>query len=165
VPANKILEAARAEKADVIGLSGLITPSLDEMVNVAREMEREGFTLPLLIGGATTSKVHTAVKIEPNYHGATVHVLDASRSVGVVTNLLSPEKKADFARDVKAEYGRVRKSYAGREPQSRLLSIADARAHRLQLSWNGRSDGQTVGRSTAPVPKRVGITEFSDYSL
>src|SRR5207249_8966721 len=101
VPATRILETARQENADVIGLSGLITPSLDEMVHIAREMEREGFTLPLLIGGATTSKVHTAVKIEPHYHGATVHVLDASRSVGVVSNLLSAERRDDFARDVK----------------------------------------------------------------
>src|SRR5207302_8153599 len=97
VPAARILETARQEQADVIGLSGLITPSLEEMVHVAREMEREGFELPLLIGGATTSKVHTAVKIEPHYHGATVHVLDASRSVGVVGSLLSGERRAAFA--------------------------------------------------------------------
>ena len=96
VPAQKILETARAEKADVIGLSGLITPSLDEMVHVAKEMEREGFTLPLLIGGATTSRMHTAVKIEPHYSGATVHVLDASRGVGVVGALLSADRRGAF---------------------------------------------------------------------
>src|SRR5690606_13299333 len=96
VPANKILEAARAHKVDVIGLSGLITPSLDEMVHVARELEREGFDLPLLIGGATTSEVHTAVKIEPHYRHPVVHVLDASRSVGVVGKLLSAEHRPAF---------------------------------------------------------------------
>ncbi len=155
VPANKILEAAIAEKADVIGLSGLITPSLDEMVNVAREMERTGFTLPLLIGGATTSRVHTAVKIEPNYHGATVHVLDASRSVGVVSSLLSQDKHDDFVKGVKSEYVRIRTAHAGREPQSRLLSLEDARKHGHALT----------PRTSHPAPRTPGITEFQDYSL
>src|SRR5207244_720717 len=145
VPAARILETARQEKADVIGLSGLITPSLDEMVHFARELEREGWELPLLIGGATTSKVHTAVKIEPNYHGPTVHVLDASRSVGVVSNLLSAERRDDFARDVKSEYVRIRTSYAGREPQARLLSIEAARKHRFQAAEGGRGRQEAAG--------------------
>src|SRR6187397_473279 len=108
VPAAKILETAIAEKADIIGLSGLITPSLDEMVHVAAEMERQGFELPLLIGGATTSRVHTAVKIHPHYQrGQTVYVTDASRAVGVVSSLLSPEGKAPFVAGVREEYRKL----------------------------------------------------------
>ena len=156
VPAARILETARQEQADVIGLSGLITPSLEEMVHVAREMEREGFELPLLIGGATTSKVHTAVKIEPHYHGATVHVLDASRSVGVVGSLLSGERRAAFATGVKDEYVRIRQAHAGREAQSRLLPAGEARKHRFAPAWEGYRP---------PRPAKPGITVFADYPL
>src|SRR6202035_903161 len=109
---EKILERAKAEKVDVIGLSGLITPSLDEMVHVAREMERQGFKLPLLIGGATTSRAHTAVKIAPHYSEPVVHVLDASRAVRVPTSLLSEDGKADFVAQHRADYEKLRKQHA-----------------------------------------------------
>jgi 5-methyltetrahydrofolate--homocysteine methyltransferase len=156
VPAARILETARAEGASAIGLSGLITPSLDEMVHVAKELERERFELPLLIGGATTSKTHTAVKIEPCYHGPTVHVLDASRGVGVVGQLLSAERRAGFVREVRAEYGRVRESFAGRRAAARLRPLAEARNHRLVLDWAARP----------PVrPSRLGVQVFDDYPL
>ncbi|MBI4421650.1 MAG: methionine synthase, partial [Gemmatimonadetes bacterium] len=156
VPANRILETARAEHADVVGLSGLITPSLDEMVHVAGEMEREGFRLPLLIGGATTSKIHTAVKIEPHYRAATVHVLDASRSVGVVGTLLSGERRERFAREVREEYGRIRAAHAGREIQTRLHPLDQARGHRFAPAWNGYRP---------PPPRAPGITVLADYPL
>ena len=120
VPCEKILERARAEKADLIGLSGLITPSLDEMVHVAREMERQGFKLPLLIGGATTSRAHTAVKIAPHYSEPVVHVLDASRAVPVTTSLLSEEGKAAFVAQHRAEYEALRKAHAS----PRLKSVS-----------------------------------------
>src|SRR5207244_2772143 len=108
VPCDKILRTAVDERADLIGLSGLITPSLDEMVHVAKEMERLGLELPLLIGGATTSREHTGVKVAPEYHATTVHVLDASRAVGVVASLLDPKQKADFDARNRAEQGRIR---------------------------------------------------------
>jgi 5-methyltetrahydrofolate--homocysteine methyltransferase len=156
VPAQKILETARATGADAIGLSGLITPSLDEMVHVAREMEREGFRVPLLIGGATTSKMHTAVRIEPNYSGATVHVLDASRSVGVVGALLSPERRAGFAGDVKAEYARLRQEHAGRRERAPLLALEEARARRFRPDWS---------QGVASRPACPGVATFADYPL
>jgi len=133
VPAEKILEVAKERTVDVIGLSGLITPSLDQMVHVAKELERLGYTQPLLIGGATTSKVHTAVKIERNYSGATVHVLDASRAVGVVGSLLDKDRRADFVDGVRDEYRDVREQRAGRREKSELLTIAEARSRALQL--------------------------------
>src|SRR5213076_1177818 len=114
VPAAKILEAARKQGADVIGLSGLITPSLDEMVHVAQEMEREGFKVPLLIGGATTSRAHTAIKIAPHYGSSTVHVLDASRAVGVVSALFNEQLKSDFDRKTRAEYARLREEHSAK---------------------------------------------------
>ncbi len=135
VPAETILETARRVQADAIGLSGLITPSLEEMVHAAKEMEREGFTVPLLIGGATTSKMHTAVRIEPAYRGPTIHVLDASRSVGVVASLLSPDRRAPFARDVRAEYAELRRAHGERRADARLVSLAEARRNRLALPW------------------------------
>ncbi|MFI5214501.1 MAG: methionine synthase [Gemmatimonadales bacterium] len=156
VPAQKILETARALKADAIGLSGLITPSLDEMVHVAKEMEREGFRVPLLIGGATTSKMHTAVKIEPHYAGATVHVLDASRSVGVVGALLNADRKAAFAGDVKAEYVKLREEHAGRRERSPLLALEEARKRRHQTDWSHYS---------AARPLCPGDASFADYPL
>jgi len=138
VPANQLLETARREKVDIIGLSGLITPSLEEMRHVAAEMDREGFDLPLLIGGATTSKVHTAVKIEPNYHrGPVVHVVDASRAVSVVSNLLSDRHSASFSAEVADEYATIREKHAGRRAVKRLRSLEDARRHGLSSADAG----------------------------
>ncbi|MCO5178917.1 MAG: methionine synthase [Candidatus Promineofilum sp.] len=156
-PAQKILETARREKVDIIGLSGLITPSLEEMRHVAREMEREGFDIPLLIGGATTSKVHTAVKIEPGYtRGPVIHVVDASRAVGVATQLLSDEQRDGFVAEVAAEYAALRESREGRTGRKQLATLAEARANRLQLDWAGY---------TPPIPNRLGITIFDDVDL
>ncbi|HMO30262.1 methionine synthase [Enterovirga sp.] len=136
VPAKKILDTARAEKVDVIGLSGLITPSLDEMAHVAAEMEREGFDIPLLIGGATTSRVHTAVKIHPNYQaGQAIHVNDASRAVGVVSSLLSPEQKVTYIDQVRAEYAKVADAHARSEAEKKRVPIAQARANALKIDW------------------------------
>src|SRR5205809_379198 len=129
VPAAKILETAREKEADVIGLSGLITPSLDEMVHVAQEMEREGFRLPLLIGGATTSRAHTAVKIAPHYQASTVHVLDASRAVGVVNSLLNPNSSKSFDQETRADYERLRAEHSAKIGQRDLLVIGEARAN------------------------------------
>jgi 5-methyltetrahydrofolate--homocysteine methyltransferase len=137
VPAAKILETAREKKADIIGLSGLITPSLDEMVHVAQEMEREGYELPLLIGGATTSRAHTAVKIAPHYRHETVHVLDASRAVGVVSNLLNENLKLDFATKTRADFERLREEYAGRKRDKKMLSLEEARARKTPIDWSG----------------------------
>jgi 5-methyltetrahydrofolate--homocysteine methyltransferase len=133
VSCEKILERAKAEKADMIGLSGLITPSLDEMVHVAREMERQGFTLPLLIGGATTSRAHTAVKIAPNYSQPVVHVLDASRAVPVTTSLLSDEGREEFVAQHRADYEAIRKSHAA--PRQKVVSLEAARARRTPIEW------------------------------
>ncbi|MBZ0252042.1 MAG: methionine synthase, partial [Candidatus Methylomirabilis sp.] len=135
VPCANILKTAREEKVDIIGLSGLITPSLEEMANVAKEMEREGFEIPLLIGGATTSLVHTAVKIAPNYHGPVVYVTDASRGVGVASNLLSDDQKADFVARTRTEYEAVRERHKGRQETVRSISIAEARARATKIDW------------------------------
>jgi 5-methyltetrahydrofolate--homocysteine methyltransferase len=156
VPAQKILDTAIEEKADVIGLSGLITPSLDEMVHVASEMERQGIELPLLIGGATTSKVHTAVKIEPAYHGPVVHVLDASRSVGVVSALTSEDKRDPFVQEMREEYGNVRARYEGADDGPRGVSIDDARANRFAIDWS---------EVMPPRPKLLGTQDFEGYPL
>ncbi len=156
VPAEKILRTAREENADIIGLSGLITPSLEEMANVAREMERQGFTIPLLIGGATTSRVHTAVKIEPNYRGPTVWVPDASRSVGVCTSLLSDEMRDGFVAKVKAEAEKTREQHKGKKGQGPHHSIVKAREHGLKTDW---------ATYVPPVPKRLGVQVFRDYPL
>ncbi|MBA3658000.1 MAG: methionine synthase [Gemmatimonadales bacterium] len=155
VPAAKILEAARRERVDLIGLSGLITPSLEEMAFVAGELEREGFTVPLLIGGATTSRAHTAVKIEPNYHGPTVHVLDASRAVGVAGNLLSDTMRDAFVTKIKNEYVTVREQRADRGPAERRQPISAARANRMVLDWS----------APAPVPTFLGTRAWEDYPL
>ena len=136
VPAAKILETAREREADVIGLSGLITPSLDEMVHVAQEMEREGFRLPLLIGGATTSRAHTAVKIAPHYGASTVHVLDASRAVGVVNSLLNEELKSAFDKKTREEYERLRQEHAAKTRKKNLLTLDQARANRTPIDWS-----------------------------
>ena len=137
VPATKILETAKAEKVDIIGLSGLITPSLDEMVHVATEMEREGFDIPLLIGGATTSRVHTAVKIHPRYdRGQTVYVTDASRAVGVVGSLLSDDMKPGYVETLKAEYRKVADAHARSEAEKQRLPLAKARENAFKADWS-----------------------------
>ncbi len=156
VPAAKILEAARAHKVDIIGLSGLITPSLEEMAFFATEMAREGWTIPLLIGGATTSKVHTAVKIAPNYSGPVVHVLDASRAVGVASTLLSDSLKAQFVADIKIEYEEVRVVRAARQKEIKRQTIERARANKPKISWEGR---------TPPRPSFEGVRVFDDFPL
>ncbi len=136
VPAAKILETARERNADAIGLSGLITPSLDEMVHVAQEMEREGFHVPLLIGGATTNRTHTAVKIAPHYRSSTVHVLDASRAVGVVNSLLNEELKPEFDKKTREDYERLRREHAAKTERTKLLTLDQARANRTAIDWN-----------------------------
>jgi 5-methyltetrahydrofolate--homocysteine methyltransferase len=157
VPTAKILEVAKAEKVDVIGLSGLITPSLDEMVHVAAEMEREGFHLPLLIGGATTSRVHTAVKIHPQYHGGpTVHVHDASRAVGVVSSLLSDEQRPAYVSDVKAEYERLAEKHRQSEAEKQRTPLSKARDNRFKPDWSNY---------TPPKPSFLGTRVFENYDL
>ncbi|MDQ6623735.1 MAG: cobalamin-dependent protein, partial [Verrucomicrobiota bacterium] len=135
VPAPKILETARERGADAIGLSGLITPSLDEMVHVAQEMEREGFSMPLLIGGATTSRAHTAVKIAQHYRSSVVHVLDASRAVGVVSNLLNDDLRAGFDQKTRADYATLRETHAAKTQERKTLTLEQARANREQIDW------------------------------
>jgi len=157
VPCEKILETAIREKVDIIGLSGLITPSLDEMVYVAREMQRQGFKIPLMIGGATTSKAHTAVKIDPQYHNdGVVYVADASRAVGVATTLLSPEMKPAFLAERRAEYEEVRVRHANRQPKAAKLSYAQSIAEKFQKDWDAY---------TPPRPQRLGLTVLKDYPL
>ena len=136
VPAQKILDTALTEKADIIGLSGLITPSLEEMAHVAHEMQRQGFTIPLLIGGATTSRVHTAVKIAPNFDGTTIYVPDASRSVSVCSNLLSQDLKTDYVRSVRDDYEKIRTQHAAKREQT-LAPIGRARANAFRIDWSG----------------------------
>ncbi len=136
VTAEKILQAARDEKADAIGLSGLITPSLEEMVHVAKEMQRQGFTLPLLIGGATTSEIHTAVKIDPNYSSPVIHVRDASKCTGVLSNLLSGEKQKGYADQVKQQYRNLRKQYDASRTSQAYVTLREARDNRFKTNWN-----------------------------
>jgi len=156
VPAQKILETARQEKADAIGLSGLITPSLEEMAHVAREMQREGFEVPLLIGGATTSRAHTAVKIAPNYPGPVVYVPDASRSVTVVSSLLSSEQREGFVAEVRADYERIRTQHREKKGPGPLHPIAEARRLGLKTDW---------ASYRPPVPRKLGVTVLREYPL
>jgi 5-methyltetrahydrofolate--homocysteine methyltransferase len=156
VPARTILEAAKREKADAIGLSGLITPSLEEMTHVAREMEREGFSVPLLIGGATTSRVHTAVKIAPHYPGPVVYVPDASRSVGVMQNLLSIEQRDAYVARVRADYDKIRIQHQGKKGPGPLLPIAQARRLGYPIDWSAYRP---------PAPRTPGIQVLRDYPL
>ncbi|MCS0493684.1 methionine synthase [Ancylobacter sp. MQZ15Z-1] len=157
VPTAKILETARERKVDVIGLSGLITPSLDEMVHVAAEMEREGFDLPLLIGGATTSRAHTAVKIAPQYlNGQAVYVTDASRAVGVVSSLLNENTRAGYAANVRAEYAKLAEAHARSDRNKVRVRLEDARANRLALDFDGYE---------APAPAFLGTRVFETYDL
>ncbi|MBI1289410.1 MAG: DUF559 domain-containing protein [Flavobacteriales bacterium] len=156
VPAEKILAEAKKQQVDVIGLSGLITPSLDEMVHLAKEMEHDGFDIPLLIGGATTSRVHTAVKIDPQYKkGQTVHVLDASRSVTVVESLLG-QKKQGFVENIQAEYDQLREMHAKKRGQKEFISLEEARANKFEIDWKP----EDLAR-----PKKLGITEFKEFPL
>jgi 5-methyltetrahydrofolate--homocysteine methyltransferase len=161
VPGQKILDTAKAEKADIVGVSGLITPSLDEMVNLAKEMERQGFDIPLLIGGATTSRAHTAVKVAPQYSGPVVWVKDASRSVPVTSALLSAEQRPHLMAKVRSEYETIRERHAGRDRRERLLPVAAARANRTPLDWG----------SYRPVrPRLIGerphvVEVLADYPL
>jgi 5-methyltetrahydrofolate--homocysteine methyltransferase len=154
VPCEKILERAKAEKADLIGLSGLITPSLDEMVHVAREMERQGFKLPLLIGGATTSRRHTAIKIAPHYSEPVVHVLDASRAVPVTTSLLSEQGKPAFVAAHRAEYEALRNAHAA--PLQAVVSLETARARRTPIEWRAED---------LPVPAFTGVRALDNFPL
>ena len=156
VPTQKILETARTEKADAIGLSGLITPSLEEMAHVAREMERDGFTLPLLIGGATTSRTHTAVKIAPNYSGPVVYVPDASRSVPVTQSLLSRDARDAYITEVRADYERIRLQHAGKKGPGPLVPIARARELGYATDWN---------TYVPPAPAKPGLTVLANYPL
>ena len=156
VSCDKILEAAKREKANVIGLSGLITPSLEEMVHVAKEMQREGFTIPLLIGGATTSRVHTAVKIAPHYAGPVVHVNDASKSVPVVGSLLSPDMIGDFMDKTNADYARVREQNKNAISQNKFIPLDEARSNAFKIDWS----------ITSPVqPNQTGKWVFNDFPL
>ncbi len=157
VPCQQILDTAREHNADVIGLSGLITPSLEEMAHVAKEMERQGFKIPLLIGGATTSRVHTAVKIEPNYpSGATVYVNDASRAVGVCSNLLSSTLRDEYVAGIKADYVVAREQHESKKGKSVHVSLEEARAHGVKTDWK---------KYTPPKPKLMGVHKFETYPL
>ena len=156
VSCEKILQAARDTNADMIGLSGLITPSLDEMVHVAKEMQRQGFTIPLLIGGATTSKAHTAVKIEQNYDQPVVYVSNASRAVGVVQTLLSKENKPAFVERLSNEYDVVRDQHARKKPRTKPITLAEARANKVDIDW---------ANYVPPVPAKMGVHEFHDTPI
>ena len=157
VPAAKILEVAKAENADIIGLSGLITPSLDEMCHVAAEMERQNFTVPLLIGGATTSRVHTAVKIHPHYRrGQAVYVNDASRAVGVTSALMSPEGRKAYVAETRTEYARIAEAHARGQEDKKRFSLADARRNAPKIDWASYAP---------PKPAFLGTKMLADYSL
>src|SRR5262252_7833219 len=158
VPAAKILETAQKENADIIGLSGLITPSLDEMCHVAAEMERQGFDVPLLIGGATTSRVHTAVKIHPNYrNGQAIYVNDASRAVGVVSALMTRDARARYVADIRGEYARIAAAHARGQDNKQRLPLAAARANALKLDWSGAY--------APPAPQLIGARTFVDIRV
>ena len=156
VPWQKIAQVARDEKCDIIGLSGLITPSLEEMAHAAREMEREGFDIPLLIGGATTSRTHTVVKIAPGYHGPVIWVPDASRSVAVCSNLLSDELRPAYLAEVKAEYARIKKQHEAKQGPGPMHTLIDARANALKTDWASYKP---------PVPSFIGVKQLKNYDL
>ncbi len=156
VPFQDILKAANDHQADMIGLSGLITPSLDEMVTVADEMKRSGFTMPLLIGGATTSKVHTALRIAPKYPGPTLHVLDASRAVGVCSQLMSDTQKSDLVTNTAKEYEDIRIKRAGGEREANVIPLEKARQNKFKINWGGY---------VPPKPSFIGTKTFTDYPL
>jgi 5-methyltetrahydrofolate--homocysteine methyltransferase len=157
VPCQQILDTAREHNVDVIGLSGLITPSLEEMAHVAKEMERQGFSIPLLIGGATTSRVHTAVKIAPHYpSGSTVYVTDASRAVGVCSNLISASLRDNYIAEIKADYSLAREQHEGKKGKAVLVSLAEAREHGLKITWSDY---------IPPKPYLAGVHKFENYPL
>ncbi len=156
VPCEKILAAAREKNCDIIGLSGLITPSLDEMIHVAKEMTREGFTLPLMLGGATTSKAHTAVKIQQHYTHGVVHVLDASRAVNVASALLSPEQKPSYLTQLNEEYEALRQDHAGRSKEKPLLTFEEAKANAFRIDWPN---------AEIATPARYGVEAFDHFPL
>ncbi|WP_047688173.1 methionine synthase [Vibrio sp. ZOR0018] len=156
VPCEQILKVAKEQNVDIIGLSGLITPSLDEMVHVAKEMERQGFKLPLLIGGATTSKAHTAVKIEQNYHQPVVYVNNASRAVGVCSSLLSDELRPAFVEKLNLDYERTRDQHHRKTPRTKPVSLEVARANKAVIDW---------GNYTPPVPAKLGVHVFDDFDV
>ena len=164
VPAPKILETAREKKADAIGLSGLITPSLDEMVHVAQEMEREKFELPLLIGGATTSRAHTAVKIAPHYHASIVHVLDASRAVGVVGSLFNDQLRSEFDIKTRDEYARLREQHAAKTREKKLVTLEQARANRTLIEWSDEPAEPEFTGSRVACPSIADLTDYIDWS-
>jgi 5-methyltetrahydrofolate--homocysteine methyltransferase len=155
VPAQDIIKKAKEIKADIIGLSGLITPSLDEMVHFAKEMEREGFTIPLIIGGATTSRIHAAVKVAPNYSGPAIHVLDASRSVTVCSTLMNPDTKEEYVAGIRAEYDKAREAHLNKRSDKRFKTIEEARADKFQIDLT----------KVAPAPTFTGTKVFEDYPL
>ncbi|OOQ60699.1 methionine synthase [Mucilaginibacter pedocola] len=156
VPAQKIIEEAKKQDVDIIGLSGLITPSLDEMVHFAKEMERQEFTIPLIVGGATTSRIHAAVKIAPNYSGAAIHVLDASRSVTVCSNLMNKDGRDAYIQGIKDEYAKAREAHANKKNDKRFISIEEARAQKFQISLDG---------DVAPKPAVTGTKVFEGFPL
>ncbi|SJN59629.1 Methionine synthase [Vibrio ruber DSM 16370] len=156
VPCEQILKVAKEKQVDIIGLSGLITPSLDEMVHVAKEMERQGFELPLLIGGATTSKAHTAVKIEQNYHQPVVYVNNASRAVGVCSSLLSDDLRPAFVDKLNIDYERTREQHARKTPRTRPITLEEAQANRVAIDWDNY---------TPPVPLQSGVHVFDDFDI
>jgi 5-methyltetrahydrofolate--homocysteine methyltransferase len=156
VPAQRIIEEAKKQDVDIIGLSGLITPSLDEMVHFAKEMEREGFTIPLIIGGATTSRIHAAVKVAPHYSGAAIHVLDASRSVTVCSSLMNKDNRDGYIQGIKDEYAKAREAHLNKKSDKRFVSLEDARKGRFQISLDG---------DVAPKPTFTGTKVFESYPL
>jgi 5-methyltetrahydrofolate--homocysteine methyltransferase len=156
VSAETILQTARERQVDIIGLSGLITPSLDEMVHVGSEMQRQGFTVPLLIGGATTSQIHTAVKIDPQYQGAVVYVPDASRAVGVASSLLSADHRKEYIEGIKRRYGELREQRQSQQRTRKLATLAEARANRFQANWDKYQPAR---------PEILGIRVLADYPL
>ncbi len=156
VPTEKIIEEAKKHQVDVIGLSGLITPSLDEMVHVAKELERQNIKVPLLIGGATTSRIHTAVKIDPHYSGTVVHVADASRSVPVVEKLLNEKTQISAHQDQKTEYVKMREAYAQSGREEKLISLDDARSNKVKIDWT---------KDMMKKPIKLGVTQLNDYNL
>src|SRR5471030_1627793 len=157
VPAARIIETARSEGADIIGLSGLITPSLDEMSFLAGELQRQGMELPLLIGGATTSRVHTAVKIDPNYrNGPVVHVNDASRAVGVASALMSLERRETYAAEVRADYAKISSAHFRAQADKKRLKLADARANAMKIDFT---------KTPPKQPAFFGVRCFADYDL
>ena len=156
VPAQRILDEAKAQNVDIIGLSGLITPSLDEMVHFAKEMERQGLNIPLIIGGATTSRIHAAVKVAPNYSGAAIHVLDASRSVSVCSNLMNKEGRDEYINGIKEEYAKAREAHLNKKGDKHFVTLADARKMHCEINLNG---------SIPPKPTFTGTKVFHDFPL